>query len=947
MKKHFFKGIAIAIAVAISVPAVPISTQAAAKISISSCVISKGDKIDLDIKGINENSGKYSTSMKAVASVTKNGIVTAKKAGNAKITWKKGKKKYTCNVKVVKAPVLSKSKLEIREKQKETITVQKYGNKKLTVKWSSSDKKIAKVSDGKITGLSEGETTIKAKIKGYKKTWTRELKVIVNKKSAEATKEPDVTAVPESTQIPDVTTAPVMPDISASPATPAPTTKPTLIPTTTPTLVPTPAPQATETPASPTPPTIWYPVIKPAAGENLIKNGDFTRGEEGWNIHSITSPGEATAEVKDGKVVYNITNVGNEDWNIQLKQENIALEKGCNYKMTFNAASTEARTIKLAMLSNDGQYTWYGGADIILEKDLEKNVEIKFTMDYPTDLKTTLAVSMGQIKDYETKEDIPTPASTITLSDFKLVKIDASDVTPVPDTTPAPDATQTPDVTQTPDTPADGNLIKNGDFAKGEEGWNIKFITSPGEATAEVKDGKVVYNIANVGTEDWHVQLKQENITLEKDCNYKMTFNATSTEARTIKLAMLSNDGQYTWYGGKDIALEKDLEENVEIKFTMNYPTDIKTTLAVSMGQIKDENTKENIPTPASTITLSDFKLVKIDAPEATPTPVPDTTPTPDVPNTPADGNLIKNGNFANGTEGWDIQAITAPGEATVEVKDGKIVYNITNVGDDEWYVQLKQVGITLEQGCKYKVTFKVTSTETRKIKFAMSNNDDNNYKWYGGADIDLTKDSEENFETEFTMDESTDSNTRMVVSMGKMDNKDTPVSTITLSDFTLVKIDIPENGNLIKNGNFANGTEEWDIQAITAPGEATVEVKDGKIVYNITNVGDDEWYVQLKQVGITLEQGCKYKVTFKVTSTETRKIKFAMSNNDDNNYKWYGGADIDLTKDSEENFETEFTMDESTDSNTRMVVSMGKMDNKDTPVSTITLSDFTLVKVE
>ncbi len=766
MKKHFFKGIAIAIAVAISVPAVPISTQAAAKISISSCVISKGDKIDLDIKGINENSGKYSTSMKAVASVTKNGIVTAKKAGNAKITWKKGKKKYTCNVKVVKAPVLSKSKLEIREKQKETITVQKYGNKKLTVKWSSSDKKIAKVSDGKITGLSEGETTIKAKIKGYKKTWTREVKVIVNKKSAEATKEPDVTALPESTQIPDVTTAPVMPDISASPATPAPTTKPTLIPTTTPTLVPTPtpAPQATETPASPTPPTIWYPVIKPAAGENLIKNGDFTRGEEGWNIHSITSPGEATAEVKDGKVVYNITNVGNEDWNIQLKQENIALEKGCNYKMTFNAASTEARTIKLAMLSNDGQYTWYGGADIILEKDLEKNVEIKFTMDYPTDLKTTLAVSMGQIKDYETKEDIPTPASTITLSDFKLVKIDAPEATPtpVPDTTPAPDA-----------------------------------------------------------------------------------------------------------------------------------------------------------------------------------------TPAPDVPNTPADGNLIKNGNFANGTEEWDIQAITAPGEAVVEVKDGKVVYNITNVGDNEWYVQLKQIGIILEQGCKYKMTFKVTSTETRKIKFAMSNNDDNNYKWYGGADIDLTKDSEENFETEFTMDESTDSNTRMVVSMGKMDNKDTPVSTITLSDFTLVKIDIPENGNLIKNGNFANGTEEWDIQAITAPGEAVVEVKDGKVVYNITNVGDNEWYVQLKQIGIILEQGCKYKMTFKVTSTETRKIKFAMSNNDDNNYKWYGGADIDLTKDSEENFETEFTMDESTDSNTRMVVSMGKMDNKDTPVSTITLSDFTLVKVE
>ncbi len=802
MKKHFFKGIAIAIAVAISVPAVPISTQAAAKISISSCVISKGDKIDLDIKGINENSGKYSTSMKAVASVTKNGIVTAKKAGNAKITWKKGKKKYTCNVKVVKASVLSKSKLEIREKQKETITVQKYGNKKLTVKWSSSDKKIAKVSDGKITGLSEGETTIKAKIKGYKKTWTREVKVIVNKKSAEATKEPDVTTLPESTQIPDVTTAPVMPDISASPATPAPTTKPTLIPTTTPTLVPTPtpAPQATETPASPTPPTIWYPVIKPAAGENLIKNGDFTRGEEGWNIHSITSPGEATAEVKDGKVVYNITSVGNEDWNIQLKQENIALEKGCNYKMTFNAASTEARTIKLAMLSNDGQYTWYGGADIILEKDLEKNVEIKFTMDYPTDLKTTLAVSMGQIKDYETKEDIPTPASTITLSDFKLVKIDVPDTTPIPDatlspgttpipdatlspgttsipdatlapgTTPIPDTTPVPDATQTPDVPEDNNLLKNGNFANGEEGW-VEAVTSPGEAEVSFDNGNAEYNITNVGDEDYHVQLKQENITLEQGCKYKVTFNVTSTEARTIKLAMLS--ATYAWYGGNNIALEKDSGQLVNVEFTMNEATDTNTTMVISMGQIKNEETGEKIDTPASTITLSDFKLVKAD--------------------TPADDNLLENGNFANGEEGW-VEAVTSPGEAEVSFDNGNAEYNITNVGDEDYHVQLKQENITLEQGCKYKVTFNVTSTEARTIKLAMLSA---TYAWYGGNNIALEKDSGQLVNVEFTMNEATDTNTTMVISMGQIKNEetgekiDTPISTITLSDFKLVKVEL------------------------------------------------------------------------------------------------------------------------------------------------------------
>ena len=164
---------AAAVAVVMSVPSVPIPAQAASKMSVSSCVISIGDKFNLDINGINEKSGKYTTSKEKIASVTKDGIVSAKKAGDAKITWKKGSKKYTCKVKVVKAPVLSKSNIEIAKNQEEKITVKKYGNKKLTVKWSSSDKKIAKVSGGKITGLSEGETTIKAKIKGYKKTWER------------------------------------------------------------------------------------------------------------------------------------------------------------------------------------------------------------------------------------------------------------------------------------------------------------------------------------------------------------------------------------------------------------------------------------------------------------------------------------------------------------------------------------------------------------------------------------------------------------------------------------------------------------------------------------------------------------------------------------------------------------------------------------------------------
>ncbi len=95
MRKRVFKCVAAAMAAVMAVTSVPLSAQAAVKISVSKCVVSKGDSIDLDMKGAKEQKGKYSTSKKSVASVTKKGVVKAKKTGNAKIVWKKGRKKYT------------------------------------------------------------------------------------------------------------------------------------------------------------------------------------------------------------------------------------------------------------------------------------------------------------------------------------------------------------------------------------------------------------------------------------------------------------------------------------------------------------------------------------------------------------------------------------------------------------------------------------------------------------------------------------------------------------------------------------------------------------------------------------------------------------------------------------------------------------------------------------
>lgn len=241
-----------------------------------------------------------------------------------------------------------------------------------------------------------------------------------------------------------------------------------------------------------------------------------------------------------------------------------------------------------------------------------KTITKEFQMTEDTDPESVLSLSMGAVGGVQITEQ-----HRICIDDINLEKIEAPATTPAPDvptSTPAPDLPKTtpaPDVpaaTPTPgapENPADGNLLKNGDFASGKDSW-IEAITEPGAASVSYKDKKAVFDITNVGTEDWNVQFKQEGITLEKGSTYTVKFKATSTAARTIMLAMMSTDGNYTWYGGEEeIALEAGKEKEATVTFTMTKDTDTSAALFLSMGKIKGKDT------PASIITLSDFSLVK------------------------------------------------------------------------------------------------------------------------------------------------------------------------------------------------------------------------------------------------------------------------------------------------------------------------------------------------
>lgn len=219
----------------------------------------------------------YKINKKKVASVSKKGLVKAKKPGNAKITIKSGSKKVVVKVvvkkikkKVTKVTATKNITVNVGAKQKIKTSVKP---KKATLKalaFTSNAKKIAKVNaKGVITGIKAGNAKITVKaVDGSKKKAT--VAVLVTGAA--------IASNPAITTGPSVTVAPTV----APTATVAPTTVPTVVPTTpvAPTEVPTAAPTEAPTEAPTAAPTeapveTIAPVVK--------DNGDLS-----YNLPALT-----------------------------------------------------------------------------------------------------------------------------------------------------------------------------------------------------------------------------------------------------------------------------------------------------------------------------------------------------------------------------------------------------------------------------------------------------------------------------------------------------------------------------------------------------------------------------------------------------------------------------------------------------------------------------------
>jgi len=193
----------------------------------------------------------------------------------------------------------------------------------------------------------------------------------------------------------------------------------------------------------------------------------------------------------------------------------------------------------------------------------------------------------------EVPEETVTPAAT---------EAPKATATPKPTATPRPAPTATP----TPEPLPDNNIVTNATFDADTNGWNL-YKESGGYGTVSAEDGRLALNITSLGTVNYAVQVYPEDIIeLEKDREYRVRYEISCTEPRSIEVMIQQNGGSYQSYTWKKVELKPE-PQIIDYTFDMTSMTDKNTKLVFNCGtQGKD--------LPAHTIYIDNVAVSVVEA---------------------------------------------------------------------------------------------------------------------------------------------------------------------------------------------------------------------------------------------------------------------------------------------------------------------------------------------
>ena len=312
------------------------------------------------------------------------------------------------------------------------------------------------------------------------------------------------------------------------------------------------------------------------ANGSCIYNGSFQEGKNHLGYWDITPEG---ADIKvtglsDGRRLVT------EGKSVTISQSDLAFKEGTAYALSFDAYAQNGATVVATVGGNTYKVNVEAGNE---KKDYVVKIPAtaKFT-DKTVSLKIEGAISLDNVKMVE---------------DTK---------------------------------------IKNGSFNDSLSGYEV-YVDSAAKATVVVdslkENNALDVTVDDTGADDWRIQIKQNNVLLEKGKKYKLSYEAKSTIDRKIRVVM-QGGAALGWPVYSEHSDDQDANDGIVTltseyqkfteEFIMTEETDAKAFLSICLGNVDGQITDQH------RIVIDNISLVEVENPTPeNPTPE---NPTPENP---------------------------------------------------------------------------------------------------------------------------------------------------------------------------------------------------------------------------------------------------------------------------------------------------------------------------
>ncbi|MDE6642163.1 MAG: cellulase family glycosylhydrolase [Acetatifactor sp.] len=141
---------------------------------------------------------------------------------------------------------------------------------------------------------------------------------------------------------------------------------------------------------------------------------------------------------------------------------------------------------------------------------------------------------------------------------------------------------------------------------------------------------------------------------------------------------------------------------------------------------------------------------------------------------------------------------------------------------------------------------------------------------------------------------------------------------------------------------NMCADVDKW-TGWVNSGAKATITYLQDGVSIEVTESGDEEWYIQGTYAGLTLEKGVSYEISFDYSATTDITLPFHFQQNYEP-YGVYASGSADYTTEKQ-HYSNVFTMNEDTDNNVALVFNCGKREEK-VPF-TMTVTNLRIVRIE